>query len=88
MAICWESFRARYFAATALAAPVRIAVTHAQSMTLRGIPVSGSFKMSSPSTYGNPLSRFGRYRVTHLIPATFARGTYPGIALMADSGIG
>jgi len=26
--------------------------------------------------------------VTHLMPATFSAGTYPGMALMADSGIG
>ena len=42
------SGRARYFAATAVAAPVRWAVIQVQSITHSGIPVSGSFKIISP----------------------------------------
>ena len=48
----------------------------------------GIVQNQQPRTYGNPFSRFGKYRVTHLMPATLAEGTYPGIALIADSGIG
>jgi hypothetical protein len=42
------SFRARYLAATAVAAPVRFAVIQVASMTASGMPVSGSFRINKP----------------------------------------
>jgi len=42
------SRRARYFAATAVAAPVRTAVIQDASITASGTPVAGSFKIIRP----------------------------------------
>ena len=52
------SGRARYLAATAVAAPVRIAVIHVQSITAVGMPVSASLRISSPLMYGSPFAWF------------------------------
>ena len=46
--------RARYLAATAVAAPVRIAVSQVASMTAMGMPVSSSLRIISPEMYGRP----------------------------------
>ena len=53
-----DSGRARYFADTAEAAPVLLAVIQVQSITALGRPVSGSFRIRSPAMYGSPLAWF------------------------------
>jgi hypothetical protein len=49
-----RSGRARYFAATAVAAPVRNAVTLAESIIARGSPVSASARTTVPRMVGRP----------------------------------
>ena len=51
------SGRAKCLAATAVAAPVRMAVIQVQSITATGTPVSGSLRINSPLIYGSPLGR-------------------------------
>ena len=51
--------RARYLADMLMLAPVRMAVTQAQSITARGTPVSQSLRTSSPVMYGRPLAVLG-----------------------------
>ena len=50
------SGRARYRAPTAVIAPVRQAVIRVASMIDSGIPVAGSYRVSSPSSLGRPLA--------------------------------
>jgi hypothetical protein len=76
----FESGRARYFAATAVAAPVRIAVIQVASITEIGKPVAGSFRIIRPEMYGNSRLKFSGYLLTHLIPAADILGRYAGIA--------
>ena len=52
-----ESARARCFAATAVAAPVRRAVTLAESIIARGSPVSASASTTVPRMVGRPKRR-------------------------------
>ena len=59
MAAVALSARARYFAEMPALAPVRMAVIQAQSITARGIPVSGSLSTSRPVMYGSPLAGLG-----------------------------
>jgi hypothetical protein len=56
-------------AATAVAAPVRIAVIQLASITDIGIPLSGSFRISRPEMYGSPLVGLSGYPETHFSPA-------------------
>ncbi len=51
-----ESRRARYFAPTAVIAPVRASVIIVPSTIARGIPVSGSNSMISAISLGRPRS--------------------------------
>ena len=51
--------RARYRAEMPTLAPVRMAVTQAQSITASGTPVSQSLRISSPVMYGSPFAVFG-----------------------------
>ncbi len=81
----FESCLARCLAAMAVAAPVRLAVIHVQSITLMGKPVSVSFKMSSPDMYGKPCLGFSGKPLTHLMPADFIPGMYAGMAWMKAS---
>src|SRR3972149_6811386 len=70
---------AKYLAATALAAPVRLAVIQVQSMTATGKPVSGSLRMSRPLMVGRPRAGFFRKFPTHLIPAVRGEATWGGV---------
>ena len=63
------SGRARCFAATAVAAPVRWPVIHVQSITAYGAHVSTSFRMISPEMYGRPRGGFAGFPPTHFTPA-------------------
>ena len=68
--ITWEPGRARYFAATPDAAPVRIALTSVPSMMQAGIRVSGSTMVITALARGNPYfaGLCGRLGI-HLMPA-------------------
>ena len=74
------SLAARNLAATAETAPVRMAVIQRQSMTARGWPVWTSFKITSPITGGMSKEVLPEKLLTHLSPAAFFRGRYPGMA--------
>ncbi len=63
-----ESGRARYFAATAVAAAVRWIVISTESIKASGIPFSPSKSRIPPWTYGSPRSRFCQKAPLHFTP--------------------
>jgi hypothetical protein len=54
MSAVLEFFRARYLAATAVAAAVRSAVMAIESMTASGWPVTASHRTTTPCMVGSP----------------------------------
>ena len=66
----FEPGRARCFAATPAAAPVRAAVSQVASITASGRAVAGSLRMYIPRTVGRPCrDGFSGWELTHFTPA-------------------